>query len=164
MITYEILTNIRKGFSSQKLMYLLFCYLPSPSSCLFSTLSPLSLLRLSQVGEQQTRSMSALQAEKERLMHSVSEKEAALSSLRHAAQLQQSSLQQERERSTRELGELQGRLQEKVSQDSTAQSRVQSAALSCLSFVDCKRENRHKLYCWSNPLLLRLHCKVTDFL
>uniref|UniRef100_A0A673YPN7 Huntingtin interacting protein 1 related b n=1 Tax=Salmo trutta TaxID=8032 RepID=A0A673YPN7_SALTR len=71
------------------------------------------------VGEQQTRSMSALQAEKERLMHSVSEKEAALSSLRHAAQLQQSSLQQERERSTRELGELQGRLQEKVSQDST---------------------------------------------
>uniref|UniRef100_A0A8C7F3B8 Huntingtin interacting protein 1 related n=1 Tax=Oncorhynchus kisutch TaxID=8019 RepID=A0A8C7F3B8_ONCKI len=114
----HILTNIRKGFSSQKLMYPLFCYLPSPSSCLFSTLS-LSLLPLSQVGEQQTRSMSALQAEKERLMHSVSEKEAALSALRHAAQLQQSSLQQERERSTRELGELQGRLQEKVSQDST---------------------------------------------
>uniref|UniRef100_A0A673YQD2 Huntingtin interacting protein 1 related b n=1 Tax=Salmo trutta TaxID=8032 RepID=A0A673YQD2_SALTR len=102
-----------KQDADMKLMYLLFCYLPSPSSCLFSTLSPLSLLRLSQVGEQQTRSMSALQAEKERLMHSVSEKEAALSSLRHAAQLQQSSLQQERERSTRELGELQGRLQEK---------------------------------------------------
>uniref|UniRef100_A0A8C7D0H0 Huntingtin-interacting protein 1-related protein n=1 Tax=Oncorhynchus kisutch TaxID=8019 RepID=A0A8C7D0H0_ONCKI len=66
-----------------------------------------------QSNEKQTRSMSALQAEKERLMHSVSEKEAALSALRHAAQLQQSSLQQERERSTRELGELQGRLQEK---------------------------------------------------
>uniref|UniRef100_A0A3B4VF97 Huntingtin-interacting protein 1-related protein n=1 Tax=Seriola dumerili TaxID=41447 RepID=A0A3B4VF97_SERDU len=63
-------------------------------------------------------SMTALQAEKERLMRSVSEKEAELSSLRQAAQVQQSSLQQERERSSRELGELQGKLQEKVSQDS----------------------------------------------
>uniref|UniRef100_A0A8C7CWR3 Huntingtin-interacting protein 1-related protein n=1 Tax=Oncorhynchus kisutch TaxID=8019 RepID=A0A8C7CWR3_ONCKI len=84
------------------------------------------------VGEQQTRSMSALQAEKERLMHSVSEKEAALSALRHAAQLQQSSLQQERERSTRELGELQGRLQEKVSQDSTLQQKLLEEQFSLL--------------------------------
>lgn len=59
--------------------------------------------------------MTALQAEKERLMRSVSEKEAELSSLRQSAQAQQSSLQQERERSSRELGELQGKLQEKVS-------------------------------------------------
>uniref|UniRef100_A0A673YQE7 Huntingtin interacting protein 1 related b n=1 Tax=Salmo trutta TaxID=8032 RepID=A0A673YQE7_SALTR len=79
-----------------------------------------------------TLSMSALQAEKERLMHSVSEKEAALSSLRHAAQLQQSSLQQERERSTRELGELQGRLQEKVSQDSTLQQKLLEEQFSLL--------------------------------
>uniref|UniRef100_A0A4W6GBP4 Huntingtin-interacting protein 1-related protein n=1 Tax=Lates calcarifer TaxID=8187 RepID=A0A4W6GBP4_LATCA len=61
-------------------------------------------------------SMTALQAEKERLMRSVSEKEAELSSLRQSAQVQQSSLQQERERSSRELGELQGKLQEKEEQ------------------------------------------------
>lgn len=59
--------------------------------------------------------MKALQAEKERLMRSVSEREAELSSLRQAAQAQQSSLQQEQERNSRELGELQGKLQEKVS-------------------------------------------------
>uniref|UniRef100_A0A3Q1ANJ4 I/LWEQ domain-containing protein n=1 Tax=Amphiprion ocellaris TaxID=80972 RepID=A0A3Q1ANJ4_AMPOC len=59
-------------------------------------------------------SMTALQAEKERLMRSVTEKEAELSSLRQAAQVQQSSLQQERERNSRELGELQSKLQEKV--------------------------------------------------
>ena len=65
-------------------------------------------------------SMASLQAEKERLMRSVSEKEAELSSLRQSAQVQQSSLQQERERNSRELGELQAKLQEKVSQDSRA--------------------------------------------
>lgn len=65
--------------------------------------------------------MTALQAEKERLMRSVSEKEAELSSLRQAAQVQQSSLQQERERNNRELGELQGKLQDKVGEDSGAQ-------------------------------------------
>uniref|UniRef100_A0A8C2X5L4 Huntingtin-interacting protein 1-related protein n=1 Tax=Cyclopterus lumpus TaxID=8103 RepID=A0A8C2X5L4_CYCLU len=62
-------------------------------------------------------SVTALQAEKDRLMRSASEKEAELSSLRQAAQAQQSSLQQERERNSRELGDLQGKLQEKVSQD-----------------------------------------------
>lgn len=72
--------------------------------------------------------MTALQAEKERLMRSVSEKEAELSSLRQAAQAQQSSLQHERERNSKELGELQGKLQEKVSsQDSRAElSRMQA--------------------------------------
>lgn len=64
--------------------------------------------------------MTGLQAEKERLMRSVKEKEAELSSLRQEAQLQQSSLQQERDRSSRELGELQGKLREKVSQGTTA--------------------------------------------
>lgn len=59
--------------------------------------------------------MTALQAEKERLLRSVSEKESELSSLRQAAQVQQSSLQQEREKNTRELGELQGKLKDKVS-------------------------------------------------
>lgn len=68
-----------------------------------------------QVSEQVNSSMTALQAEKERLMRSVSEKEAELSSLRQTAQVQQSSLQQEREKNTRELGELQGKLKDKVS-------------------------------------------------
>lgn len=68
-----------------------------------------------QVSEQANSSMTALQAEKERLMRSVSEKEAELSSLRQASQVQQSSLQQEREKNTRELGELQGKLKDKVS-------------------------------------------------
>uniref|UniRef100_A0A8D3DP92 Huntingtin-interacting protein 1-related protein n=1 Tax=Scophthalmus maximus TaxID=52904 RepID=A0A8D3DP92_SCOMX len=66
-----------------------------------------------QTSGQMNSSMTALQAEKERLMRSVSEKEAELSSLRQTAQVQQSSLQQERERSSRELGDLQGKLQEK---------------------------------------------------
>uniref|UniRef100_A0A7N6FI00 ENTH domain-containing protein n=1 Tax=Anabas testudineus TaxID=64144 RepID=A0A7N6FI00_ANATE len=73
------------------------------------------LLSLSfcQTSEQMKSSMTALQAEKERVMRSVSEKEAELSSLRQAAQVQQSSLQQERDRNSRELGELQGKLREK---------------------------------------------------
>uniref|UniRef100_A0AAX7VIV0 I/LWEQ domain-containing protein n=1 Tax=Astatotilapia calliptera TaxID=8154 RepID=A0AAX7VIV0_ASTCA len=60
-----------------------------------------------QTSEQINSSMTALQTEKERLMRSVSEKEAELSSLRQTAQLQQSSLQQERDKTSRELGELQ---------------------------------------------------------
>ncbi len=94
-------------------------------------LASLIALSLCQTSEQMNSSMTALQAEKERLMRSVSEKEAELSSLRQASQVQQSSLQQERERSSRELGELQGKLQEKVSQDSRAElSSVNSRKLS----------------------------------
>uniref|UniRef100_A0AAX7V7H4 Huntingtin-interacting protein 1-related protein n=1 Tax=Astatotilapia calliptera TaxID=8154 RepID=A0AAX7V7H4_ASTCA len=70
-----------------------------------------------QTSEQINSSMTALQTEKERLMRSVSEKEAELSSLRQTAQLQQSSLQQERDKTSRELGELQGKLKEKTSQE-----------------------------------------------
>lgn len=72
--------------------------------------------------------MTALQAEKERLMRSVSEKEAELSTVRQTAQVQQSSLQLERDKSSRELVELQGKLKEKVSQDSGAQLSRQAAA------------------------------------
>lgn len=73
--------------------------------------------------------MKALQAEKERLMRSMSEREAELSSLRQAAQAQQSSLQQEQERNSRELGELQGKLQEKVSSQE-AQTQLSTHACS----------------------------------
>lgn len=83
-----------------------------------------------QTSEQVNSSMKALQAEKERLMRSVSEREAELSSLRQAAQAQQSSLQQEQERNSRELGELQGKLQEKVSsREARARSRRRSNPL-----------------------------------
>lgn len=76
--------------------------------------------------------MTALQAEKERLLRSVSEKEAELSSLRQASQLQQSTLQQERDRSSREVGELQGKLNEKVSPDSGAQLCSANICLQCI--------------------------------
>uniref|UniRef100_A0A8C4GKF8 Huntingtin interacting protein 1 related n=1 Tax=Dicentrarchus labrax TaxID=13489 RepID=A0A8C4GKF8_DICLA len=86
-------------------------------------------------------SMTALQAEKERLMRSVSEKEAELSSLRQAAQVQQSSLQQERERNSRELGELQGKLQEKVSQDSGLKQKLLEEQFALLQGTVAEAEN-----------------------
>uniref|UniRef100_A0AAQ5ZWY9 I/LWEQ domain-containing protein n=1 Tax=Amphiprion ocellaris TaxID=80972 RepID=A0AAQ5ZWY9_AMPOC len=92
---------------------------PSDTHSHLALLASLAALCFCQTSEQMNSSMTALQAEKERLMRSVTEKEAELSSLRQAAQVQQSSLQQERERNSRELGELQSKLQEKVSQDST---------------------------------------------
>uniref|UniRef100_A0A8C4GKI1 Huntingtin-interacting protein 1-related protein n=1 Tax=Dicentrarchus labrax TaxID=13489 RepID=A0A8C4GKI1_DICLA len=91
--------------------------------------------------EQVNSSMTALQAEKERLMRSVSEKEAELSSLRQAAQVQQSSLQQERERNSRELGELQGKLQEKVSQDSGLKQKLLEEQFALLQGTVAEAEN-----------------------
>uniref|UniRef100_A0A7N8XPW3 Huntingtin-interacting protein 1-related protein n=1 Tax=Mastacembelus armatus TaxID=205130 RepID=A0A7N8XPW3_9TELE len=90
-------------------------FLPTQNHLHLST--SLFALSFCQTSEQMNSSVTAMQAEKERLMRSVSEKEAELSSLRQAAQLQQSSLQQERERNSRELGELQGKLQEKANQE-----------------------------------------------
>uniref|UniRef100_A0A3B5Q5C7 Huntingtin-interacting protein 1-related protein n=1 Tax=Xiphophorus maculatus TaxID=8083 RepID=A0A3B5Q5C7_XIPMA len=86
-------------------------------------------------------SMTALQAEKERLMRSVREKEAELSSLRQEAQLQQSSLQQERERSSRELGELQGKLREKVSQDEQMKKKLSEEQFALLQGTIAEAEN-----------------------
>uniref|UniRef100_A0AAR2KH18 I/LWEQ domain-containing protein n=1 Tax=Pygocentrus nattereri TaxID=42514 RepID=A0AAR2KH18_PYGNA len=73
---------------------------------------------------QMNTSMTSLQAEKERLMRCVSEKEAELSALRQAAQVKESSLVQERERSSKELGELQGKLKEKVSREELLQKKL----------------------------------------
>ena len=93
--------------------------------------SLITLYVFRQTSVEMNSSMKALQAEKERLMRSVSEKEAELSSVRQSAQVQQSSLQQEREKSSRELGELQGKLKEKVSQDTGHQlSRADSMHVS----------------------------------
>uniref|UniRef100_A0A672ZWR7 Huntingtin-interacting protein 1-related protein n=1 Tax=Sphaeramia orbicularis TaxID=375764 RepID=A0A672ZWR7_9TELE len=86
-------------------------------------------------------SMTALQAEKERLMRSVSEKEAELSSLRQAAQVQQSSLQQERERNSRELGELQGKLQDKASQEELLKQKLLEEQFALLQGTVTEAEN-----------------------
>lgn len=83
-----------------------------------------------QTSEQASSSMKALQAEKERLMRSVSEREAELSSLRQTSQAHQSSLQQAQERNSRELGELQGKLQEKVSGEDKGGWGARAAAIA----------------------------------
>ncbi|KAM4745231.1 huntingtin interacting protein 1 related b [Anableps anableps] len=85
--------------------------------------------------------MTALQAEKDRLMRSVREKEAELSSLRQEAQLQQSSLQQERERSSRELGELQGKLREKTSMEEQMKKKLLEEQFSLLQGTIAEAEN-----------------------
>lgn len=90
---------------------------------------------------QMNSSMTALQAEKERLMRSVSEKEAELSSLRQTAQVQQSSLQQERERSSRELGDLQGKLQEKASQEEQLKQKLLEEQFALLQGTITEAEN-----------------------
>ncbi|XP_034154798.1 huntingtin interacting protein 1 related b isoform X2 [Pangasianodon hypophthalmus] len=74
--------------------------------------------------EQMSNSITSMQAEKERLMRCVSEKEAELSSLKQAAQLKESSLQQERERSSKELGQLQGKLKEKLGREEQLQQKL----------------------------------------
>ncbi|XP_054904861.1 huntingtin interacting protein 1 related b [Poeciliopsis prolifica] len=86
-------------------------------------------------------SMTALQAEKDRLMRSVREKEAELSSLRQEAQLQQSSLQQERERSSRELGELQGKLREKTSVEEQMKKKLSEEQFALLQGTIAEAEN-----------------------
>uniref|UniRef100_A0A8C9S6G5 Huntingtin interacting protein 1 related b n=1 Tax=Scleropages formosus TaxID=113540 RepID=A0A8C9S6G5_SCLFO len=91
-----------------------------------------SSLQSNVAGEKMNMALQSLQAEKEALMRSVSERDAELSSLRQAAQLQQSSLQQERERSSRELGELQGKLQEKASREEQLQKKLLEEQFSLL--------------------------------
>ncbi|XP_012718852.2 huntingtin-interacting protein 1-related protein [Fundulus heteroclitus] len=85
--------------------------------------------------------MTALQAEKERLMRSVREKEAELSSLRQEAQLQQSSLQQERQRSSRELGELQSKLKEKTSVEEQMKKKLLEEQFTLLQGTIAEAEN-----------------------
>ncbi|XP_015234280.1 PREDICTED: huntingtin-interacting protein 1-related protein-like [Cyprinodon variegatus] len=85
--------------------------------------------------------LTALQAEKERLMRSVKEKEAELSSLRQESQLQQSSLQQEREKSSRELGELQSKLREKTSVEEQMKKKLLEEQFAILQGTITEAEN-----------------------
>uniref|UniRef100_A0A3P9MG53 Huntingtin interacting protein 1 related b n=1 Tax=Oryzias latipes TaxID=8090 RepID=A0A3P9MG53_ORYLA len=112
--------------------------LDEPSACSGFTDS---YVFLHQTSDQITSSMTALQAEKERLMRSVSEKEAELSTLRQTAQVQQSSLQLEREKSSRELVELQGKLKEKVSQDSGMKQKLLDEQFALLQGTITEAEN-----------------------
>lgn len=68
-----------------------------------------------QAGDELSSVLVGLQAEKERLLHTVKDQEAEIASLRQAAQLHQITLQQERDRHQREMTVLQNQLQEKVS-------------------------------------------------
>ncbi|XP_019714996.1 huntingtin-interacting protein 1-related protein-like [Hippocampus comes] len=85
--------------------------------------------------------MVALQAEKERLMRSVSEKEAELSSVRQSAQLQQSTVQQEKDKSSKELSELQARLQEKARQEELLKQKLLDEQFALLQGTVTEAEN-----------------------
>ncbi|XP_057177354.1 huntingtin-interacting protein 1-related protein [Triplophysa rosa] len=71
-------------------------------------------------GDQLSRVLVGLQAEKEDLLRSVKEQEAEISTLRQAAQLYQDALLQERDRSQREMATLHNQMQAKLSLDSGA--------------------------------------------
>uniref|UniRef100_A0A8C4ZW86 Huntingtin interacting protein 1 related n=1 Tax=Gadus morhua TaxID=8049 RepID=A0A8C4ZW86_GADMO len=113
--------------------------------------NPMSLLLFTQdltmwessdhAGMELSGSMTSLQAEKERLMRSVSEKEAELSSLRQSALAEQSSLQVEREKSSRDLGNLQSMLQEKVSQLEQLKQKLLEEQFSLLQGTVSEAEN-----------------------
>ncbi|XP_051545000.1 huntingtin-interacting protein 1-related protein-like isoform X2 [Myxocyprinus asiaticus] len=100
-----------------------------------------SLQMSEKTGVQLNSSMTALQAEKERLMHSVSEKDAELSFLKQAAQLKESSLLHERDRSIKELGELQGKLKEKLSREEQLQQKLLEEQFVLLQATVTEAEN-----------------------
>ncbi|XP_049619014.1 huntingtin interacting protein 1 related b [Syngnathus scovelli] len=90
---------------------------------------------------QVNNTMVALQAEKERLMRSVSEKEAELSSVRQSAQLQQSTVQQEKDKNSRELSELQARLEEKARQEELLKQKLLDEQFALLQGTVTEAEN-----------------------
>uniref|UniRef100_A0A3P9IYE3 Huntingtin-interacting protein 1-related protein n=1 Tax=Oryzias latipes TaxID=8090 RepID=A0A3P9IYE3_ORYLA len=100
-----------------------------------------TLQNTQKTSDQITSSMTALQAEKERLMRSVSEKEAELSTVRQTAQVQQSSLQLEREKSSRELVELQGKLKEKANQEEKMKQKLLDEQFALLQGTITEAEN-----------------------
>ncbi|XP_061119062.1 huntingtin-interacting protein 1-related protein-like isoform X2 [Conger conger] len=91
-----------------------------------------SLQTNTHTGERLSSEMLGLQAQKETLLHAVSEKDAELSSLRQTAQTQQSSLQQEREKSARDMDELQSKLRDKLSREEQLQQQLLEDQFSLL--------------------------------
>uniref|UniRef100_A0A8C2BNG1 Huntingtin interacting protein 1 related b n=1 Tax=Cyprinus carpio TaxID=7962 RepID=A0A8C2BNG1_CYPCA len=86
-------------------------------------------------------SLAALKAEKDSLMHSISKKDADLSSLMKEAQLKEYSLQQERDRTIKELGELQGKLKEKLSHEEQLQQKLLDEQFALLQATVTEAEN-----------------------
>ncbi|XP_042564287.1 huntingtin interacting protein 1 related b [Clupea harengus] len=82
--------------------------------------------------QERSTSLVSLQAEKERLMRSVSEKEAELSAVRHAHQQKESALQQDRERSTQEMDQLHSKLKEKLTREEQLQQKLLEEQYSLL--------------------------------
>uniref|UniRef100_A0A8C2GW37 Huntingtin interacting protein 1 related b n=1 Tax=Cyprinus carpio TaxID=7962 RepID=A0A8C2GW37_CYPCA len=75
------------------------------------------------------------------LMHSISKKDADLSSLMKEAQLKEYSLQQERDRTIKELGELQGKLKEKLSHEEQLQQKLLDEQFALLQATVTEAEN-----------------------
>uniref|UniRef100_A0A9J8D274 Huntingtin interacting protein 1 related n=1 Tax=Cyprinus carpio carpio TaxID=630221 RepID=A0A9J8D274_CYPCA len=101
-----------------------------------------SLLQTSEkAGGQLNSSLAALKAEKDSLMHSISKKDADLSSLMKEAQLKEYSLQQERDRTIKELGELQGKLKEKLSHEEQLQQKLLDEQFALLQATVTEAEN-----------------------
>ncbi|KAI1881968.1 hypothetical protein AGOR_G00245650 [Albula goreensis] len=100
-----------------------------------------SLMSNEEVGQKLNSELVGLQAEKETLLRSVTERDAELSSLRMSAQLQNSSLLQERERSTKELGDLQDKLQEKLNHEEELQKKLLEDQFALLQGTVAEAEN-----------------------
>ncbi|XP_063050834.1 huntingtin interacting protein 1 related b [Engraulis encrasicolus] len=91
--------------------------------------------------QEKSSAVASLQAEKERLMRSVSEKEAELSAARQQHQLKESSLTQDRDKTTRELDDLHNKLKEKLSREEALQQKLLEEQFSLLQGTVTEAEN-----------------------
>ncbi|KAI6076150.1 Huntingtin-interacting protein 1-related protein [Aix galericulata] len=83
-----------------------------------------SLSHAKQAGTELSAQLETLQAEKEQLRHSVSEKERELLSTRSLVQEKELQLSQEADKASREICELQGKLLEKSNQEQSLQQKL----------------------------------------
>uniref|UniRef100_A0A673KF54 Huntingtin-interacting protein 1-related protein-like n=1 Tax=Sinocyclocheilus rhinocerous TaxID=307959 RepID=A0A673KF54_9TELE len=83
-------------------------------------------------GDELSSVLVGLQAEKEKLLRTVKDQEAEITSLRQAAHLHQTILQQERDRHQREMTALQNQLQEKVRKTRDCGQKLQDEQFSLL--------------------------------
>uniref|UniRef100_A0A672L238 Huntingtin interacting protein 1 related n=1 Tax=Sinocyclocheilus grahami TaxID=75366 RepID=A0A672L238_SINGR len=85
-----------------------------------------------QAGDELSSVLVGLQAEKEKLLRTVKDQEAEITSLRQAAHLHQTILQQERDQHQREMTALQNQLQEKVRKTRDCGQKLQDEQFSLL--------------------------------
>uniref|UniRef100_A0A8V1A5R4 Huntingtin-interacting protein 1-related protein n=1 Tax=Gallus gallus TaxID=9031 RepID=A0A8V1A5R4_CHICK len=91
-----------------------------------------SLGHAKQAGTELSAQLETLQAEKEQLRRSVSEKECELLSVHSLVQEKELQLSQEADKASREICELQGRLQEKCNQEQSLQQKLLDEQFSIL--------------------------------